>query len=247
MTRNIHGLRAVLAVAFLGAAASLAQADLNGHPLVVTATTSTGLTSTWNLTETMGQFHGPDWHFNSSSGWSYNFWSQGQLLGTISNLNVSIIADPQVNVSFTATAGVVDTSFTFSSTLLSFPAFAGGTAQASAGITVADLNGNGVTLTGNNPGGFAYRADYNGVVPTGTNYASFFPSVTGDPSSGNSVSANLGPTFIPASVGDMSARFAFTLSAGDLASGTSNFEIVPAPAGAVALGLGLLGVSRRRR
>jgi hypothetical protein len=247
MSRTFNGPRAVLAAALMGVAASFAHADLNGNPLVVTATTSTGLTATWNLTPEMGQFHGPDWHFNSSTSWTYNFWSQGQLLGSISNLRVSIIADPQVNVSFTATAGLVDTNFTFSSTLLSFPAFAGGTAQASAGITVADLNGNGVTLTGNNPGGFAYRADYNGNVPGGTNYASFFPSVTGDPSSGNSVSANLGPTFIPASVGDMSARFAFTLSAGDLASGTSNFEIVPAPAGSVALGLGLLGVARRRR
>ena len=45
----------------------------------------------------------------------------------------------------------------------------------------------------------------------------------------------------------MSPQFSFTLSALDLASGTSTYEIVPAPGALALLGMGLVGVRRRRR
>ena len=236
---------AAIAAALIAGFAASVHADINGNPLVVTATTSTGLWSTWTLLPQMGQQVGEDWHFQSSSTWSYSFWDQGQYLGSITNLSVHLYGDPQVHVNFATVAGAVATNFTFSSALVSFPAIVGGTANASAGLTIADMDGNGVSLTGNNPGGFAYRADFNGLVPGGSNYASFFPGLA-DPV-GTSTNAFAGPSVIPGAVVDMSARFSFTLSANDLVSGTSSFEIVPAPAGAAALGLGLLAVGRRRR
>jgi hypothetical protein len=236
---------AVAAALIAGFAASSARADITGNPLVVTASTSTGLSSTWVLLPTMGQTVGDDWHFQSSATWSYQFWDQGQFLGSINSLSVHLYGDPQVHVNFSTFAGAADTNFTFSSALVGFPSITGGTANASAGLTVADMNGNGVVLAGNNPGGFAYRADFNGMVPGGSNFASFFPGLA-DPA-GNSVNAFIPPTVVPASVVNMSAQFAFTLSANDLASGTSSFEIVPSPAGAVVLGLGLCAVGRRRR
>jgi hypothetical protein len=45
----------------------------------------------------------------------------------------------------------------------------------------------------------------------------------------------------------MSAQFSFMLSAFDAASGTSNYQIVPAPGALALLGLGGLAATRRRR
>jgi MYXO-CTERM domain-containing protein len=45
----------------------------------------------------------------------------------------------------------------------------------------------------------------------------------------------------------MSARYRFSLTANDEASGTSSFEIVPAPGAIALLGMGGLLAARRRR
>jgi hypothetical protein len=189
---------------------------------------------------------GQDWAWQSSGSWSYQFWAAGQHLGTISNMSVSIFGDPQVDVNFSTFGGAVPSTFTFSSALLSFAPITGGTATATAGITVADINGDGSFINPVAPGQGMYQANFNGLVPAGVNYANFFPAPKfGAP--GASDSDGLGPTVIPFAVTDMSAQFQFQLSANDLASGTSSFRIVPAPAGVFAVGFGLLAVGRRRR
>ena len=53
---------------------------------------------------------------------------------------------------------------------------------------------------------------------------------------------------MPGAVSDISSRFSFTLSANDIASGTSIFTVViPSPGSAALLGLGGLVAIRRRR
>jgi hypothetical protein len=47
-------------------------------------------------------------------------------------------------------------------------------------------------------------------------------------------------------VADMSAMISFELSADDLASGTTNFVIVPEPTSLGLLALGVIGLLRRR-
>jgi hypothetical protein len=241
-------LTLVAALAASGLLAAAAHADITGDPLTITAITNSGLTSTYTLTPSQGTWSngGQDWTFTSGAAWSHQFWASGQYLGTINSLSVSLYGDPQVDVNFSAFGGNVPTKFVFSSGLVSFAPIVGGTANASAGITIADVDGNGASMNPNTSGAAMYLANFNGNVPAGVNYASFFaPGLSGNP--GASDSANQGPNIIPFAVTDISAQFDFMLSPNDLASGTSTFRIVPAPAGLGLVGMGLLLVGRRRR
>jgi MYXO-CTERM domain-containing protein len=226
-------------------AATPAHAFIQGDPLTVTATTDDGHSAVWAITAAMGTFDGDDWHYNGI-GRTYQMWDGPTLVCTVSNVRLDFIGDPQIVLNFTAQAGVSNTNFVFSSALLSFGALTNPTATASAGVTVTDNNLSGALLSGQHTDGASYWANYNGLVPGGTNYASFIPSVSATALQGsNSDSANMGPTVLAGSVTDMSSQFRFSLSAFDAASGTSNFEIVPTP-GALAL-LGIAGLSSLRR
>jgi hypothetical protein len=246
--RNNLLARCICMGAVLALAAAHASADVNGNPLTITATTASGLTSSWTLTPSMGTWSndGQDWTFNSGAGWRREFWSGGEFLGGLDQLTVRFVADPEVHVNFSTFGGAVPATFTFSSALLSFAPISGGIATATAGITLADVDGNGAFMNPINPGDSMYQANFNGLVPAGTNYAAYFSS-TKSAFPGNSDSANSGPTVVPFAVSSMSAQFAFGLSANDLASGTSTFRLVPTPGVAGVLGLGLLMANRRRR
>ncbi|HYE62685.1 MAG TPA: hypothetical protein VD997_11875 [Phycisphaerales bacterium] len=231
-------------------AAGSALADVVGNPLTITATTASGLSATWTLTPGMGEWsnNGQDWSFTSGSTWRREFWAGGQLLGGLSSLSMNLIGDPQVHVNFTTFGGSVPATFTFSSALLTFAPITGGTADASAGITLADIDGDALSYVNpTSPGNGIYRATFNGMDPAGTNYTSFFNSGFTASGLGGSTSDSFGPTTVPYSVSSMSAQFSFVLSPNDLASGTSQFRLVPTPGAAGVLGLGLLAVARRRR
>ncbi|MCA9310179.1 MAG: hypothetical protein KDA21_03180, partial [Phycisphaerales bacterium] len=157
---------------------------------------------------------------------------------------------PVVALNFLVSVGAVATDFTVTSASLGFPVYDPAFATASASTTVTDNNGDGASLTGNFPGGGAYRAFYNdpGSVPgTGT----VFGTLVGDTSAGAWGSASTSDTTGPFSlvgvpVTSMSAQWKFGVDAFSSASGTSVFTI-PAPGTAFALGvLGLPCVRRRR-
>lgn len=120
--------------------------------------------------------------------------------------------------------------------------------------TVTDLNGDGATVSSIPTGGPIYQAltDVDGGF-NGTLAGSLL--VAASASTGAFQSATIGPEQFGSPIPSMpygavntniAIRLAFTLTAGDSASFTSLFVVVPAPGVAVAM-LGLLGVGSRRR
>ena len=236
-------------IAFVGlllAVGTAANAGIVGNAIRITATNSSG-SGTWSLPAP------------TQSGWDSWSWTNrdpivinsatGAEIARINNLNLQFIADPVISVNFVIVAGGAATAFAIDTGELVFPAINNpAIASASAGITVTDLNGNLGGFTGGFAGGTkSYRADYNGLVPGGTQYAALIDNTSvafpffSETGSGNASGGIVG------SVTSMSAGFSFTLSANDSAAGTSVFQIVPTPGALAVLGLAGLSVARRRR
>jgi len=161
---------------------------------------------------------------------------------TINNLKVTLDSDPQVLFSFAVTAGNTNTTFTFSSDVVSFGAITNPSASASAAITLTDNNGDGASLMGKYAGNTSsYRADTN----LG-NYAYLVPNLTAGAFSTANGNGSLN-TPIAGNVTDMSTEFKFVVTRLDSASGTSNFTIVPEPASIIGLAAGFVGLLSMRR
>jgi hypothetical protein len=236
-----------------GAALSLASAafgGITGDPLVITASNDAG-TASFALNVLDGSWS------NNNTTWTYNG-PTGQVISMVDPTNsqevarlemggfvIQFVFDPEIMLNFGVVAGSSATTFNISSAVLSFPAIAGATAQASAGVTASDRNGNGVTWTGLHAGALGYKADYNGGA---TNFGTGVAVVSTVSAFGNATGSANFPVAPIGIVADMQANWNFTLSARDAAEGTSHYVIVPTPAGALALGLmGVLGCARRRR
>lgn len=173
----------------------------------------------------------------------------------VNGIRIGLREDPMVVANFNVAAGIVNTTFTVTSTLLSFPTITNGQAIASAAISVTDSATFGdvgqVSVVGLQPGGNAFSARFNGntdsfahLIATGSQVISPGGTVA---FVGQSASF---PSYDPVtgSVFDMQSQFNFTLSRFDRAAGTSTFEVViPAPGALALLGLGGLVASRRRR
>jgi hypothetical protein len=164
---------------------------------------------------------------------------------------VTVHNDPMINMGFAVQAGPSATTFTIDSALLSFTPIPSAVGSANAVYTVTDVTPGGVTLTGNGPTGGAYLAQFNGFVPGGTTFTEQIASVSAPSGGSNSASFNdpgIGHRPIGGSgtASDMSASARFTLSRFDLASGTTNYEIVPEPTTALLL-LPLAAFALRRR
>ncbi|MBX3405698.1 MAG: hypothetical protein KF869_02945 [Phycisphaeraceae bacterium] len=175
----------------------------------------------------------------------------GVVLGTLQHAFVETIADPVVSLNFAVQAGAVMTSFSATSTILSFASIVNGIGTASAGLTADDTGSDGVSLgLGSRPGMYVAKFNNSGIPFSdldGTTFADLHTSAMFDPV-GINVSADTGPfQLIPGSVFNMQSGFDFTLSAGDIASGVSTFVIIPAPGAATLLGIGGLLAMRRRR
>lgn len=224
-------------------AAATASAGITDPVLDITAHSSLG-TATFRIQEGMGAWTGDTWRMLSTETIQLVDHSTGQTIGTVRDLFVEFIEDPQVTVNFTAVSGPVPTAFQFSSGVLSFANIDNSLAFATAGVTVTDNDSNGATFTGNF-GGQGFQATYN----TGTVFDTLLntyavpadDSLTQSERSPGSGSDSIGTTF------NMKADWDFLLSANDQVGGTSLFKIVPAPGSMALLGLAGLAAARRRR
>jgi hypothetical protein len=166
------------------------------------------------------------------------------ILGWIDSLGVELIGDPVASINFVVTAGGSDVTVTVSSATVTFPALNNPAASAEAEITLTDNGGTPATidpLSGNNG---LFRAIYNGTQE----YASLLGSSSIGGGSVTFSEDTSGP--IGGSVSSIRAEFAFELSAGDTASGTGTFTVVPEPTSvglAICAFVALIASKRRRR
>lgn len=160
--------------------------------------------------------------------------------------------DPRISLHFSVTAGSSPTTFTISSSVVSFAPIANPEAVASSSLTLTDTNGNGASLTGLEGGGKSFRAIYNGGVTWVRLNSSFSDSV---PYDGQIVSDRYpisGFQIISDTLTSIESEYKFTLSAFDEASGTSTFNvqpIIPEPITVLSVGTGIAGLlqyARRR-
>ncbi len=159
--------------------------------------------------------------------------TNNNVIGYIDSLMMNVDQDPAVSLAFACRAGGAATTFTFTNfldTSLVLPK-----AQATAGVTATDTMNNNGFITGLWPGGMTYQTRYN----SGTLFEN--KAVGGAPGIGGTYSVNDVGSWQQLSVGvtRMEAQYKFQLSARDLASGTSNFQmietaIVPEPSGILA-------------
>lgn len=184
----------------------------------------------------------------------------GVNLGQIDFLGLTLDADPQVDLSFSVRNNdlVNPTFFSIKTTTLMFPGINPAEGVASASFTLT--NGIGSPTPGAGAlgsfGGKVYQARYStdDVVNTGTVFADLVGGFSVPMLGGSMTEQTNGGSFalVPGTVYMMESEYSFVLSAGDQASGTSTFvilpaQVIPSPAASV---LGLIGcglVVRRRR
>lgn len=227
---------------------SAANADSISDPaMMVTARNAQG-TASMMITLSQGVWSGAGaertWTWQSDFEYELYDPVSGQRVALLKDLFCEMIADPQVTVNFTAVSGVTDTTFTFTSGLLSYAAIPGSVAFATAGTTVTDNDSNGATLTGLY-GGDAYKATYNGSSVFDTLISTY--SVPADDTLAKSERSPGSGTTAIGTTSSMQADWNFTLSANDQVGGTSRFSIVPAPGAMGLMGVAGLMAGRRRR
>lgn len=232
-----------------GFCASVASADLTPDVFTIKAIVG-GQQGSFVVTTDDGTFDN-DGNFTWTLSGSVDIQADnGAVLATLEHASVTILHDPVINMNFNVQATNQNTIFQVGSGLLSFPTINNPQGIASAAVTVTDVNGNGATLAPDGPS--LYSSRYNGDFPAGTLFANLLGN---NVSSGAFQSAHASDEFpgggnyanIGTPISSMSAAWTFSLSANDLASGTSTFAVVPAPASAALLGLAGLAASRRRR
>lgn len=243
-----RGMRVALAAGAIASLAGVANAGLSEIVLEVHAEVN-GQVGIFSVPQSAGTWSGSSYNWTLANPVTI-LSSTGLPLGILTNASVAVIEDPVVSVNFNIASTALNTAFTISSPLLSFPAMTNAEGAASAALSITDLGGDGVTLTPMGAG--AYTSNYNGLVPGGSPFANLLgaPVVAG-PFSTTVVSQEFpgGGLYVPiaGSVSDISARWQFTLSPDDLASGTGVFTVVPAPSALGLLALGGLVGGRRRR
>lgn len=240
----------LIALAGLAAAASVAQAGF-----IVRVTVSNGIESrSWEAVQG-GVVDDGRGSFEWSAG---DLEGDGEVLHTFSDgsrvhgLAFHLDADPIVTNNFNVSAGSSNSTFTITSAIVNHPSFPSGEGRAEAVIGITNVPPpfgppGTASFTGLHDSGSAFRAFYNGS-------SIFAPGdlLTGGSTVGSQVffaesSAPL--TYLPLGgiATSIQSEFKFSLSPLDRASGTSIFEVIPAPSSAGLLLMAGLAIGRRRR
>lgn len=233
-------------VSALLVSAGVASAGIGGRAITIIAQNTQDGVGMATISESDGSWDADhkNWTWNSTADLNIKA-ANGATVGTLENCHFGFEADPTVTLYFDVVAGNSLTSFSIMSGVLTFPTIINGQARATSAVTVTDNNGNGVSMTGTEPGGHMYLAAYNGT-PGAT-----FATLNGGPINAGGFDSNFsndsfGFTTIMGAVTSIRSEFSFKLTAHDSASATSTFTIIPAPGSAALAVLGLLGARRRR-
>jgi hypothetical protein len=180
--------------------------------------------------------------------------STGVALGTVNSLGLKFDADPYITLNFDVTSPGVTTTFDILSDTLSFDPIANPEAFANAGATLVDADNSGYAkLTGQFPTPWginsAFDARYNGttawadlIAPmTLFNAGASMLAEEGRPEPPPSTNREA----IAATVSSIRCEWKFSLTANDRAYGTGTFNLLPEPATAMLLLLGLSIFKRR--
>lgn len=234
--------------------ASGALANISDPFIVVTATNASG-SGTFSV-PLIDTTPGPNGSVSYSLAAPFDIMDGLNVIGTITQLTSSVLPlagglPNSINLSFTFLAGTSDTRFVVDTALLCIDPIFDEAARATAGFSITDSNGNGVTSTGNYAGGAHYTARYNGVAPGGTTFANLIAGPVsagaGDTTTVSDRSPLAGFTPLGADVDDMSAQWDFTLTPGDQIGVTSSYFLVPSPGALSIMGLAGFGFIRRSR
>lgn len=186
----------------------------------------------------------------NSSGNSVNDWEAGNGLD-LSSWSLSMDSDPFVTNNFTITNTTGSTqTYTLATTVGITPVIPNGLMQGSIGLTLTDNNGGGATLA--TSGASLYQGMIDGSVArtlwdSPTTFATPFASTSANTFFGFPT-REIAPESIDSTIG---ISIMFSLTSGDSASFTSNFDVVPVPVPAAVwlFGsglLGLVGIARRK-
>lgn len=229
---------------------------LGGAIPAVSVTASNGQgTATWSLPLPDNV---PSFNWRTDENIELRDPTNNNLIGVIDSIGIGLQGlppdrgnpSPQVSLNFAVQAGNLNTDFTIASTLVSFTTINSPLGRANAGFSVSDLTGDGVRLEGRSPGNTSYLAQYNGFVPGGSTFASGLGLLESLAPGGSDVEqmnfpdpVNYAPIGTP--VSDISAQIAFNLTALDLASGTSNYQLIPEPSSLLLISVAALALRRR--
>ena len=247
--RTISGIAALIAVIGMAGVVSAAEYSDQLDEVVLTIFADTIGSSpsggSYQVMQSQGEWDG---NVFTASILNIDIEDAGTLVGSIASADITYIlpepgakANPQVNLGFSMIAGSTLTHFSAQSSLM--PAgVVNPDGKASVGITVSDLFGDGVTLTGDNGNGYSYTTFYNtgasqfaeqvqGVSAGGLGSNNVYDETTWQPIAGN--------------VANISSMIEFTLTPFDTANGTSTFQVTPEPASVLLLVLGAVALRRR--
>jgi hypothetical protein len=187
----------------------------------------------------------------NGSGASVNDWEATQGFD-LSGWSLTMDSDPFVTNNFAITNTSTSTqTFSLATSIGITPVIPNGLMQGSIGLTLTDNNGNGAALTTSGPSIYQGLIDGN-VARTlwdpAMTFTTPFGSTSADTFFGFPTRENA-PESIDSTIGIL---ISFSLTAGDSASFTSNFDVtpVPLPPALWLFGtglLGLLGISKRKK